>query len=866
MATTINDEKNNRIINDIMSGHAPVFLLSPTDSIHLDFLPELCNNYRYSFVWDVKAQGESNFVYHFLRKAVFREEIKRRYLSYFCCKPISGEKVVLQKILETVATYKNDVLLILGSMEEYCEERNFSLLRFLLENCPENLKIVLVAKNFLPISYAMTGERFPRVIPLSEQENDDDFCVEFSEKEKDFLSEIASFEVVEEDFCDYLYAGGKELLMEIYRKNRKLILKVDNLFYIHPKVSVLLNLPKYDENKSKNDYINYLLKVGKIEIVLEKCIKYGWNEGLEKAAERFFEIGFSEYALSSIFHKKTKEKIEEDYSDLIRHITRKETVKTVYPKNKIAQRVYSLCLREEKAFGSLIDEMSTADEETFLRDISFIRYLSYEQKRELYSHPFFYEKCIGISDCGRWDKHFLFCSFLENVSDVVAMSGEYGKSAKFLRKIKEMYPYYRFNCVQTWRFCFGSEIDEIEKLIAAEGESSEKRLLCTVFEMMRGDKVKAGENLLKVAEERYYSEYFLSKAFQSILYSELQSAEWGGKMASFFGYRCAFEKGDGGACLATALAYSQWKKGDKSAAMKTLSEIDESSFGSSVFHLLYHAVECNCILNSDSVLSQKNSIESLFSYIKKYGYTNIVMAFYDCFLPLITFADAHGFCPDFLLELQRVSGKKNQISEKTVRVRFFGEPLVFLDKEEIVWKTKKCKELFLLYLLFPDGIDRNRILENLWDGYVYSSSVNNLKTTNNLLRKTLQKYGIPFGFSYQNNRYKLTLEKVEDDYTAFRKGMRAWEDIPEIGRKTIELNRLGSVCEQGFATGYAIPVFRQIDKEIRSEFGSDLQTLVLSLLQTGDYIGAGRYVERMERMGIPTEIYKKEIEKKVFRV
>ena len=91
-----------------------------------------------------------------------------------------------------------------------------------------------------------------------------------------------------------------------------------------------------------------------------------------------------------------------------------------------------------------------------------------------------------------------------------------------------------------------------------------------------------------------------------------------------------------------------------------------------------------------------------------------------------------------------------------------------MDKREIFWKTKKCKELFLLYSFYPDGIERNKIISEIWSDYVYASAINNLKTTNNLIRKTLKEYGIPFDFSYANGKYKLTTEYSESDIDAYR--------------------------------------------------------------------------------------------------
>ena len=84
---------------------------------------------------------------------------------------------------------------------------------------------------------------------------------------------------------------------------------------------------------------------------------------------------------------------------------------------------------------------------------------------------------------------------------------------------------------------------------------------------------------------------------------------------------------------------------------------------------------------------------------------------------------------------------------------------------------------------WENGIDRNVIIDYMWKDYVYDSAINNLKTTNNIIRKTLTQYGIKFKLEYINSTYVLHLEDLNCDYHRFLKLSRDFSETESLTEK-----------------------------------------------------------------------------------
>ncbi|MFP7737007.1 response regulator [Priestia aryabhattai] len=82
----------------------------------------------------------------------------------------------------------------------------------------------------------------------------------------------------------------------------------------------------------------------------------------------------------------------------------------------------------------------------------------------------------------------------------------------------------------------------------------------------------------------------------------------------------------------------------------------------------------------------------------------------------------------------------------------------------IKWKTAKVKELFA-YLLTHQGsyVDRDILLNQLWPGFDYKKAKVYLHTSMSYLRQLLKEYGYPKAITFQDNKYKLTLDKFTWD-------------------------------------------------------------------------------------------------------
>ena len=158
------------------------------------------------------------------------------------------------------------------------------------------------------------------------------------------------------------------------------------------------------------------------------------------------------------------------------------------------------------------------------------------------------------------------------------------------------------------------------------------------------------------------------------------------------------------------------------------------------------------------------------------------------FGPILSEAESHNIEPDIVSKIKALIDSKNGAGgdQGILNVTMLGAGVTSITShgKEIQWKTRKSKELFLHYILAGEnGIDRNVIIDYMWKDYVYDSAINNLKTTNNIIRKTLTQYGIKFKLEYINSTYVLHLEDLNCDYHRFLKLSRDFSETESLTEK-----------------------------------------------------------------------------------
>lgn len=137
--------------------------------------------------------------------------------------------------------------------------------------------------------------------------------------------------------------------------------------------------------------------------------------------------------------------------------------------------------------------------------------------------------------------------------------------------------------------------------------------------------------------------------------------------------------------------------------------------------------------------------------------------------------------------------EKQKIEENAViRQRLFVQAMGsfhLLDHEqnEVKWRTKKVKELFVYLWHNKDKpIHRTRIIEELWRDSQEDKAASILHTTVYQLRKALKKTGIEHPVKLINEQYMLTIA-VDSDIEQLNRALQIREATPSSIEETINL-------------------------------------------------------------------------------
>ena len=221
----------------------------------------------------------------------------------------------------------------------------------------------------------------------------------------------------------------------------------------------------------------------------------------------------------------------------------------------------------------------------------------------------------------------------------------------------------------------------------------------------------------------------------------------------------------------------------------------------------------------------------------------VIVDYYDCFKAIIDYAERNGLASKAVAEAKALLSKKESYNSPSGRVvvKLMGNTSVSVEGTELIWKTRKAKELFLAYIVAgKDGLDRNFILSNFWNDYLYESAINNLKTTNNMIRNTLNEKNVEFRLRYGNGKYTLDMSCMTCDYEDFLKALSLYDENADVNERTAKMREILNRYNGGFATDATHDYFIDIAKTHRDKILVYAINLVNDLIDSGDLIGAKR--------------------------
>lgn len=301
--------------------------------------------------------------------------------------------------------------------------------------------------------------------------------------------------------------------------------------------------------------------------------------------------------------------------------------------------------------------------------------------------------------------------------------------------------------------------------------------------------------------------------------------------------------------MLSALGYALFKMGNVEEAYQLAKEAIKRGANRSVAWLMCMGIATNYLLYKGDVKEADLLLGNIIKAASTHGMLKLIVDYaIDVFAPILDYAENNGIEPQAIAEILsqvRLKEGKEEVSS-AVKINMFGDVYITVNGKELQWKTRKSKDLFLHYVLAGDvGIDRNVILDFLWKDYLYESAINNLKTTNNIIRKTLDGAGVKYKINYLNSRYSIKVENLDNDYVRYKMLVENYGKEPEIMRKAEIMDDILKIYKADFALDIAYSDFEHERVSIKQELVINMIKLIRGLAKAGEYVESKRFLNSL---------------------
>ncbi len=301
--------------------------------------------------------------------------------------------------------------------------------------------------------------------------------------------------------------------------------------------------------------------------------------------------------------------------------------------------------------------------------------------------------------------------------------------------------------------------------------------------------------------------------------------------------------------MLSALGYALFKMGNVEESYQLAKEAIKVGENRSVAWLMCMGIATNYLLYKNDLKEVNLLLTKIIKTASSHGMLRLIVDYaVDVFAPILDYAEQYGIEPQAIAEILsqvRLKEGKEETSA-SVKINMFGDVYITVNGKELQWKTRKSKDLFLHYILAGDvGIDRNVILDFLWKDYLYESAINNLKTTNNIIRKTLDGAGVKYKINYLNSRYSIKVENLDNDYVRYKMLVENYSKEPEILRKAEIMDDILKIYRADFAMDIAYSDFEHERVSIKQELVINMIKLIRGLAKAGEYVESKRFLNSL---------------------
>jgi len=882
-----------------------VMVLSSSDCINTIFLSELSNRYSSTFWFNAKQDDIYSLSLDLSEKVLPNEpETHQKYLQLKYCENPGVDKVILNEILQKINEKKGDCLLVMENLESIPKNFNYQLIEYLLLNCPKNLKVILISESILPLNYNKLGKFAPKI--LDEYILPSNSNLEFKELKLDdlntddiqFLSYVSNLYSITPEFAKRIYKNGVTVLDYITVSNEGYVQRKGKTRYGISSIlkSLLQNNNIYNTDNYKNniydELFNYLMETKEYINALRVGIKLVNVEYFTNAIKamlldndylvRLFVFASSEkndtmdeyfcienyvcYGYSAI-----RDLVKHKYEDCLEKINQILSLEFLQDYEfLIAAFIKMRALEYYKGANEAIDFIRTLLPNTYSFDeikiyemiILYLPRLFRDSDYEINRKALY--NCTKFLDTNQLPYNQLYVKALQALSEAYFDIGNCRKAQEYLQLIHNKVEFYviPYKFLQYYYYAGDMVVaeDMAKRALANAHKYGEYRDVSYVFCLFARIYAYMGykNEALKYSDKavgatncgdscKYYSIWA-----KTIVYAEFSKDEYPKEIALIYAKIAEKKQSKFAADLYAGISYWCWQNGQKEEAKHYASKSLLATKNHTLIWVFSSSVLINYAISCNDTKGIAEYLENLLNVCEANALDTIFIDYSVFFVPILKFALHSKICVEYVKKLNKIP--KQTIgtpmkNDKEVQIKVMSDTSICVNGVEMQWKTKKSRELFMLYIYKGSkGIERSQIFSLLWGEYIYESAINNLKTTNNIIRKTLLNYDVCFKLEYKNAKYTLTLPQYKFDFEQYLQYMSNFDKAIPIADKIAIMLDIVNIYGVGFAPDLGNPEFVKVRAETRHQLSIKLVEFIKLLREHHRYIDAKKFINVLTKI------------------
>lgn len=898
----LKDSAVNKTINEAMKRKgAACLLFAESGKGKREFLTRLSGNFQKAF-WFSPVFDDFESLPLIIAEKLFandRDRLRKVSQLIYCRSAFNNEDIIVSYLTDYIGGEKGDFLFVFEQMDRVPERFDFGIIERLIVLCPSNLKIAVASDNFISFDYSRFEKNWPMLVDVAGMASDgqeelfgvDAYFSTLDESGRVFLKTVAQIEFIDARFAETLYPNARKLLETLSKQPSLVSERGKNLFvfssgfksHIEEAIS---DTPLMDYNELKLALGNFYASKGDCFGAF-KCYSKVRNmplvDGMVKniLKDRMLVHKLNKYA--AIYGSMTRFSDEYDYPYYMIYVA------LTMIANGRFEECRAVCDRLLESYGesrSVFCAAHTLAISSLFEEKKYREAFDYSVKHSFSSFPETGTRemadifCMTISSMTLGDVQFelnklstydrivndmhgeneiWFVKVKQTLADAFYHLGNYKKGWDIMHEIQRVVPFYiiPYNVVN-YRFFIDGDMAAIKDFIDKAVEKAERLGITQDVSLLyaargrvlgyvgRYDEALADYDRAILLDNEISRVKFQNIAERVVAYARWKDLTYAREVAfTYYKFAEAHSPLNRDVML-YALGICCYLAGDYDAAYQTALDCVKTSKVKSVYWLIGMGLALSYLLKKNSVDNPGGLVTRILKTAESYGMDSMMVENADIIAPILEFAVENGVQPEYVGTLRRrIAEKKALISpEIKLTVKMFGTTSVKSGNEEIGWKTKKAKELFLHYFVAgQEGLERKRILDTLWSDYRHDSAINNLKTTNNIIRKALDGAGIKYKLDYYNGKYVMTMENATSDEQRFRELAEKWERETVVRKKNDIAEEIMLNFGEPYADDTSSGFFAARAHEIEQKIVYILIWTVKTLIRGGDYLDAKRFFD-----------------------